>query len=138
MRSRAYPRRKWSPASEVSCDSCLVLTSDGVTCSAHGSNHLEQVSIIDLAPQMTHIHIDNVGDAVKALVPYVFNDHVARQNALFILHEILEQSILFGSEIDALACTPDLLSQTIQFQLSDTQRAGTVYRTPPQQCLHSH
>src|ERR1700730_242516 len=103
MRSRACPRRMWSPASEESCDSCLVLTSDGVPRPAHGSNHLEQVAIIDLAPQMTHIYIDNVGNAVKALIPYVFNDHVARQNALFILHEILEQSVLFRSEIDALA-----------------------------------
>src|SRR5260370_6611876 len=138
MRSRACPRRMWSPASEGRCDSCLVLTSDGVPRPAHGSNHLEQVSIVDLAPQMTHIHIDNVCDAVKALVPYMFNDHVTRQNALFILHEILEQSVLFRSKIDALSCTPNLLSQTIQFQVSDTQRAGTVYGTPPQQCLHSH
>src|SRR5437879_11821187 len=116
MRSRACPHKTRSPASEVSCDSCLVLTSDGVTRPPHGSNHLEQVSIVDLAPQMTHIHIDNVCDAVKALVPYMFNDHVTRQNALFILHEILDQSVLFRSTIDALSCTPNQLSQTIKFQ----------------------
>ena len=48
------------------------------------------------------------------------------------------RAILLRGEIDPLSGAPDLLGQTIQFQVSDAERAGTVYRTPPQQCLHSH
>ena len=47
----------------------------------------------------------------------MLNDHVAREHPFRVLHQVLQQCVLFGCEFDALAPPLHLLRQSIEFQI---------------------
>ena len=48
---------------------------------AHGMDQLDRERIVDLAAQIAHVDIDDVGDALEALIPDVLEDHGAGEHA---------------------------------------------------------
>src|ERR1700733_16142682 len=87
---------------------------------------------------MTHIHVNDVRDAIEALVPDVLDDHIARQNPVFVLHKIFKQSIFLSGKVDSLARSPYLLGQAIEFQVPDAEGAGAIHWASTQQRFDSH
>ena len=77
--------------------------------------------VVDLRPKVSNIYIDDVRDPIEALVPYVFDNHVAGENPPMILHEVLEKRIFLGGEFNPLAVALYLLREPVQFQLPHNQ-----------------
>ena len=55
-------------------------------------------SICSEPPQ---INVDNARNAVKALIPDMFNDHAAGEDATRVCHEVFEQRILFPRKLNS-------------------------------------
>src|ERR1019366_6765373 len=64
----------------VSECSCVRSTINGIPHSAHGADELGRERIVHLGAQVADIDIDDVGEALEALVPYVLDDHRAGVN----------------------------------------------------------
>src|ERR1700693_2445139 len=118
-----------SPAPAMNCDSRFHPPADHVPRSPHGADQLERMSLVHLGPQVAHIDVYDVGNAVKTLVPNVFDDHVPGEHSLRILHEILQKRVLLSGEFHALSAPFYLLRQAIKLEVPDTQSAGPVDRS---------
>src|SRR6516225_1977339 len=77
------------------------------------SNHLEVVVVIYFSTQMPNIDIDDVGEAVEGLVPYMLDDHISRQDTSGILHQVLKQLVFFRGQFDTMSLAFDLLCKTV-------------------------
>src|SRR5581483_4050950 len=99
-RQRAGLRTKPSSETGWSEHSWLRPAADGVAHSTNGSYQLALERVIHLVAQVAHVHVDNVGDSIKTLIPHMLDDHGARKHAPRIRHQVLQQGILFGSKFD--------------------------------------
>src|SRR5438094_4950730 len=68
---------------------------DNVAQPANRPDELVFVHIVDLVPQVAHVHIHNVRGAIETLIPYVFQDHCPREDPAGVCHEVLKHSIFF-------------------------------------------
>jgi len=76
---------------------------DHVAQTSNRPNEFRPVCIINLGAQMTHVHVHDVRSAVEALVPYVFQNHRAREHPPRVRHQILKDSIFFRGQLDSFA-----------------------------------
>src|SRR4051795_1050714 len=75
-------------------------------CVAHAANRLEQASLaalLQLVPQIAHIHIDNLGAAEEIRSPDGLKDHLSSKHAVWIAKKELQELKLARSEIQAFA-----------------------------------
>ena len=79
------------------------LVAEAVADAAHGADQLHRERIVDLGAQVPHVHVNDVGQTLEALVPHVLDDHGAREHPPRIGGQILEQRVLLGGELDARA-----------------------------------
>src|SRR5579864_5355466 len=98
-------------------------------------NQLGGEGLIDFGAQMTDINIDNVSEPLKTSVPYVLDDHGARNDPSGLGGQILQQHIFFGGKLNPLSTALDLLSQAVDLKVGNAKRVVTVSRRTPQQGL---
>src|SRR5207302_5984815 len=122
-----------SAGSAASARSRLCSAAYGVSDTPNGANQLVLVPIIHFAAQTADVNINNVGDAVEALVPDMFDDHRSRQNPAGIGHQVFKESVFFQCEFNASACALHLLRQTIEFKVVHPNHAAASCRAAPQQ-----
>ena len=60
------------------------------------------VAFVKFGAQLTDIDIDNIGQALEALIPDMLDYHGARQNAPRIERQIFEQGVFLAAQLDAL------------------------------------
>src|SRR6266852_2778455 len=88
---------------------------------------------VDLGSQSPDIYIDDVGERVEVLVPYVLRDLFTIHDAVLIEHQELEQSILFGSDTDGLAGPADHVIRRVQREIRNLDRFRTDLSNTPGQ-----
>ena len=70
---------------------------------------------------MANVDVDDVGEALEALVPHVLDDHGAREHAPGIGRQVLEQCVLLGGELDAATRAAYLLRETVDLEVADLE-----------------
>ena len=70
---------------------------------AHGLDHVDAELLADAADE----HLDGVGVAVEVLVVEVLDQLGARHHAAGMVHEVGEQPVFVGGELDRIAVDRD-------------------------------
>src|SRR4030042_812002 len=97
---------------------CIFVAPEYIPHPSDGMNKLLRGVHIYLAAQVVDIDIDDVGHGVKVVVPHVFRNHGPRHHPIGMAHEIFEQGIFFGREIDLLAASAHRMGDGVQDQIS--------------------
>ncbi len=108
----------------------LVIVADGVTDPTHGSDQFFRIGIIHLAAQMAHIDIHDIGQALKALVPDVFDDHGPRQNSSRVGRQVFQQAVFLGGQFNPLPRAPHFLTRPINLHVAHPEHVRTARRRP--------
>src|SRR5665213_1743638 len=101
-------------------------------------NQLIRIRIVHFASQVPDIDIDDVGDSLEALVPYMLENHGAREHAVWRGQQIFQQRVFLAGQLDGLSAAAYLVRQTIQFEVGDEYHVGTLDGSTPQQRLNAH
>ena len=129
--------------STVDRDIAAVLFADGVhdgeakSCSA-GLSRTSFIGAKDSFEEVTNKDVNDIGNTVQALVPDMLNGHVSGEDEIHIFHQVLRQGVLLGGKLDAFTGTAYLLRKTVEFQVGDGQRVGSVYWSSTQKRLATH
>src|SRR6476469_7738394 len=81
----------------------IALLRQPVAQAADGLDHVRR----DLLAQPADEHLDGIGIAVEVLLVQMLDELGARHHALVVMHEIGEQPVLVGGELDRLATESD-------------------------------
>src|SRR5215471_14124335 len=106
--------------------------------SAHGVNQRRLEIAVYLVSQISDIDVDNIGEAVKALVPYVLDDHVTGTNLALVCHQVFEQHKFLDSKIDGFARPRDFPAQAIQYEVRNLQLVPLLRRSSAKQGFRPH
>src|ERR1700761_2762702 len=59
---------------------------------AHVVDHRRLLRLIDLSPQSTHVHVDQVRLRHEFVLPHLLEQHGACKNLVLALHHVFEQA----------------------------------------------
>src|SRR5207253_7706527 len=82
-------------------------------------DQLAVLSAVDLVAQVVDVHVNDVGERVEVLVPDVLGDHRAGQHAAGIAHQVFQEGILLGRQLDAPSPAGNLAGGRIQDERSE-------------------
>src|SRR2546427_5887593 len=101
---------------------CISVTScaEAVPRATQRRDQLRIEAVVDLATQPPHQHLEDVGEGVMIVVPYVGRDGRAVQDLSGVAHEQLEQGELFRGEAQRAPAAAHLPSRQIHLQVGDT------------------
>ena len=102
---------------------------------AHRMDQLNRKTVVDLAAQVTDIHIDNVCQAVIVHVPNMLDDHGATQRTAGVAHHVLKDAEFLGREIDGLARAADAAAYSVENKIAHLQ---LLRRRLPAAKQHAH
>ena len=74
---------------------------------------------VDLAPQVAHVGLDDVGVAAEVVVPHVVEDLVLGEHAAGVEHEVAQELELGGRELDVVAGAPHLVGVLVELEVGD-------------------
>jgi hypothetical protein len=83
------------------------------------------------------IHVDDVGQALEALVPDVLDDHGAGEHAARMGGEVFEERVLLRGELDGFAGALHIVREAVHLEIADTQDTRTAHGPAAQQCFHA-
>src|SRR5581483_7641474 len=111
------------------------LTAIGSEAVAHAPHRLDRppvVGDVDLAAEVTHVDLDDVGVAVVGRIPDVFEDLGLRRDLAHLAHQELEEGELPGGEVELVVAPPGQVRGRVELEVAGRQhrRAG---RCPPAQ-----
>ena len=76
---------------------------------------------IDLLAQVAHIRLEHAGVAGEVVAPHVIKQLRAREDAARIEHQVPEQAVLGGGELDRLAGARHLARVLVELQVRERQ-----------------
>src|SRR6266516_4723738 len=76
---------------------------------------------VNFLAEIVHVNIDDVGESIEGIIPYMVGNHGSGQDLVRIAHEVLQQPVFLGGEIDLLILAPALVSHLIEAQLGKPQ-----------------
>src|SRR5579871_5182084 len=71
-----------------------------ITHAPHGLDDLGIEAGIELEAQAADVALDDAGMGIKMDLPYVFQEHPARDGHVRVPHEVLEQAELLGQQVN--------------------------------------
>src|SRR5579863_8615908 len=78
---------------------------------SHCMDELHEERVVDLAPQVPYVDVDDIGDSLKTLIPNVIQDHSPGQHAIRRRQQVLQQRIFLVRQLDTLAAAVHLVSK---------------------------
>src|SRR5579863_1557876 len=111
----------------------LLRLAHAIAHAAYGMDQLYRKRIIHFASQMTHVHIDYIGDTFETLIPDMFKDHGTREHATRRGQQIFKQRVLLAGQLDVLSAPPHLASQAVDLEVRDQDHVGTLNRAAAKQ-----
>src|SRR5207245_5652813 len=109
----------------------------GVTASSDRVDQLAVLSAVDLVTQVVDIHVNDVGECIEVLIPYVLGDHRAGQHAAGIAHQVFQEGVFLGRQLDAPAAAGHSAGGWIQDQIVHLQQASRLAAAASQQDAHA-
>src|SRR3989337_835583 len=101
---------------------------------ADRADQLPLVAAIDLAPEVRHIDVDQVGVRRIVLPPDVVQDLRAGHDAALIAHQELQEGKLLRAEVDGAALADGSAAAQVQHQVRHLELIGvTGLDSPPAQ-----
>ena len=95
-------------------------------------NELHVESVVDLAPQAAHEHLEHVCEWVVVLVPHARGDRRPIDDLIAVAHQKLEQRELLCRELDGTARASNAVCAQVDLEVGDAhglgQRRGTAAR----------
>src|SRR5215469_1494038 len=101
-----------------------------ITHSAYGMNEGRLEIAVHLISEIPDVNVDDIGEAVKALVPHVLDDHVTRTHLTLVCHQVFEQYKFLDRQIDGLAGACDFPAKAIEHEVRHLQLVPLLCRSP--------
>src|SRR3989440_10180732 len=103
---------------------------------AHRVNQLGFAPLVDLLAQPRDHDVHDVRTGVEVVVPGVLRDQGPRHDAALVAHEVLEDGILLGRELDELPAAPYFAAPRLEGQVRHLQHRRRDLLRPPPERLH--
>src|SRR6516164_10472016 len=98
------------------------------TLTAYTMDHRLLVCCVDLSPQPTHVHVNEIALRHEFIVPDLLEQHGASQQLILSTHHVFKQAKLARQQIDRAIATFGGARQQIELEWSNTQCGITVFR----------
>src|SRR6266478_2859304 len=92
---------------------------------------------IDLLTQPLHICVDDIGERIKVLVPYVFSDLGPTQNLSLVEHQKFEQRVFFSCQPDGAAAAGSRVIDCIERKIRHLEQVTAKLPVPSQQSSYT-
>src|SRR5690349_4743771 len=99
----------------------LVRSTEAISDAANSMNQRIGLLVVDLAPDPSDIHVDDIGRRVEVKVPDMLQQHGARHHAAFIAREIFQELKLPGKKVDILAAPAGGSRDQVNRKIADAQ-----------------
>src|SRR5262249_7951005 len=103
----------------VSSMAFLPARGEQIALAAQRADQFQPVAVVNLAPQSLDINLNQVGKRVEVFVPHVLADLCAGDDLARAPREILQQRVLFASQVDSAAGALNLMSARVNCQVGD-------------------
>src|SRR3954451_24487296 len=94
----------------------------GVTDAAHGVDERRAVDV-ELLAQVADVGLEHAGVAAEVVLPHVLEDLRAGQHAARVQHQVAQQPVLGGREVDRLAGARDLVRVLVELEVGEGEAA---------------
>src|SRR5215475_8815297 len=99
----------------------LARSTDAEPDAANGVNERIGLAVVDLAADPSDIDVDDVGGGVEVEIPYVLQQHGARDDLALVAHEIFEDLEFPRQELDVAAAAAHRPRYEIHLEIADAQ-----------------
>src|SRR6476661_6245315 len=106
-----------------------------VSHATHRVHQLLGVTRVHLLAEPVDHHVHDVGAGIEVIVPRVFGDEGPRHDPSRVPHEVLEDRVLLGGEVDGLAGPPHAPRGGIQLEVAHPEHRVTDRLRPAAQGL---
>src|SRR5262245_61392214 len=93
--------------------------SQSITFAAPRAQQFRRLALVYFAPQSLHVNLDQIGEGIEALVPYVFGDLGAADNLASPPRQVFEERVFFRGQLDQTATAPDLARSRVNAEVGD-------------------
>src|SRR6185437_14500109 len=93
------------------------------------------VGQVDLAPQSSNVHINDVGAWVEVIVPNLLEEHRPSHHLAVMSHQVLEELEFARLQVEPAAPAADLARKEIDLEVTDTHHGGAWLGRAAQQCI---
>src|SRR5438045_9568103 len=83
------------------------LRAHDVSHAAHRVDQLGLLALVDLLAQPRDHDVDDIRAGIEVIVPGILRDESARHDTAMMPHQVLEDRVFLGSQLDRLAITFD-------------------------------
>src|SRR3984957_16595361 len=83
---------------------------------------------VDLAPDAPDIDVDDVGRRVKMQIPYMLQEHRARDHLAGIAPEIFEHLEFARQQLDVVVAAPHRAGNEVELEIADPQHGLLDHR----------
>src|SRR6185437_13692892 len=90
---------------------------------------------VELAPQIAHLHVDDVGVRRGLHIPNLLEQHRPRDGLAGVAHEVFEQPEFHRMQLDQLAFAPDRSLDQVHFQVARPEPDDPHIGAPARQGL---
>src|SRR2546429_3498178 len=102
---------------------------------AHRVDQLGVAPVVDLLPQPRDHDVYDVRAGVEVVVPGILRDQGPRHHAAVVPHEVLEDGVFFGGELDELPAAPHLAAPAVERQVRHLEHRRRDRLGASPQCL---
>ena len=90
-------------------------------------DHLFLAFSVDLASQATHMHFDDIGPFVVAVIPHGFEQHGPGHDLACMSRQVFQQCVFTRQQVDLPFTTAHVAAQQVEFQIGDLQAADALF-----------
>src|SRR5947209_7709977 len=138
QKRRTVGRRSFSPDSySLTPDYYALGVLYHIADSANRRDHLVMMLGVDLLAKMIDDDIDNVRPWIEVITPRILSDQRATHDAATVSHEILQDGVFLGCQLDQLSAATDLPRALIELEITDRELVRRERLRPARQRLHS-
>src|SRR5262249_52382486 len=89
--------------------------------SAHRMDERVGLPAVDFSAESPDIDVDDVGGGIKVNVPYVLQQHCARDDLAFIAHQTFEDLVFSRQQIDGAAAAARCARHEVELEIADSK-----------------
>ena len=92
-----------------------------VSGTAHGLQQWLIEVLVDFAAQPADVYVDDVGLRIEVIIPYLFQQHGAGDDALGVVHQVFQQAVFARLQGDHMIAALNGARELVEFEIGDAQ-----------------
>src|SRR6476620_1491142 len=91
-----------------------IVVSDTVAHPAHCLEQLDRILVVDLAPQVVDVDLDQRGTGAEIGIPHMLDNLIAGEDLAGVAHQQLQQAVFGGRQVDGPPVPPRTLGHSVK------------------------